>query len=102
MSYLVEVGLEEVDLLGVLKKTRPVLHLELLLAQDKLDLTVGVVDLAVLRVDLAVQVKRDRVCDTLAGGTSERDIVGGDAQLSISLGDIGSLQVHVEVVALGL
>lgn len=102
MSYLVEVGLEEVDLLGVLKKTRPVLHLEFLLAQNELNLTVGVVHLAVLRVDLAVQVKRDRVCDTLAGGTSERDIVGGEAQLSIGLGDIGSLQVNIEVVALGL
>lgn len=90
------------NLLVLLEQTGPVLQLQLLLAQNELDLTVGVVGLAVLRVDFAEQVQRDRVGDTLAGGTGEGDIVGGDAQLSIGLGDIGSLQVHVEVVALGI
>lgn len=100
--YLVKISLEEVDLLGVFKKTRPVLELQLLLAQNKLDLTVGVVHLAVLRVDLAEQVKGNRVCDALARGAGEGDIVGGQTQLGLLLRDIGSLQVHVEVVALGL
>jgi hypothetical protein len=99
-AYLVEVGLEEVDLLRVLQETGPVLELELLLAQDQLNLTVGVVDLAVLGVDLGVEVQGDGVCDTLARSAGERDIGSSDAQLGISPGDVGGLEVHVEVVPL--
>lgn len=90
------------DLLRVLEEAGPVLDLELLLAQDQLDLTVGVVNLAVLRVDLGVQVEGDGVCNTLARGTGERDIGRSDAQLGIGLRDIGGLEVNVEVVPLRL
>lgn len=90
------------DLLAVLEKAGPVLFLELLLAQNKLDLTVSVVDLAVLGVDLAEQVQGDGVCDTLAGGAGERNIVAGELEFGLLLGDIRSLEAHVEVVALGL
>jgi hypothetical protein len=99
-AYLVKVGLQEVDLLRVLQETGPVLELELLLAQDQLNLTVGVVDLAVLGVDLSVEVQGDGVCDTLARSAGERDIGRSDAQLGVGLRDIGGLQVHVEVVPL--
>lgn len=44
-------------LLLALKETGPELKLEVLLAKDELDLTVGVVDLAVLRVDLGEEVQ---------------------------------------------
>lgn len=90
------------DLLGILQETRPVLLLQLLLAQHQLNLAVGVVDFAVLGIDLAKQVQGDVVCDTLAGGAGERDIVGGDSDVGLVLGDVRSLQAHVEVVALGL
>lgn len=51
VSYLVKVGLQEVQLLLLLGQTRPVLLLELLLPQDHLDLTGAVVHLAVLNID---------------------------------------------------
>lgn len=98
--YLVKVGLQEVNLLRVLEKAGPVLKLELLLAQDQLNLTVGVVDLAVLGVDLGVEVQGDGVCDTLARSAGERDIGRSDAQLGLGLRNVGGLQVHVEVVPL--
>ena len=53
--------LEEVELLLVLQQTRPVLLLELLLSEDQLDTARRVVDLALLGVDLGVQVKLDVV-----------------------------------------
>lgn len=90
------------DLLGVLQKTRPVLHLQLLLPQNQLNLTVGVVDLAVLGVDLSVEVQGDVVCYALARRSGERDIVGGDLQVGLVLGNVGGLDEDVEVVALGL
>jgi hypothetical protein len=89
-----------VDLLRVLQQAGPVLKLELLLAQDQFNLTVGVVDLAVLGVDLSVEVQGDGVCNTLARGTGERDIGRSDAQLGLGLRDVGGLQVDVEVVPL--
>lgn len=90
------------DLLGVLQKTRPVLNLQLLLPQDKLNLTIGVVDLAVLRVDLGVQVQGDVVFYALARVAGESDIGGSDFEVGLSFGDIGSLENHVKVVALRL
>lgn len=90
------------NLLGILQKARPILHLQLLLAQNQLNLTVSVVDLAVLRVDLGVEVQGDGVCYALARRPGERDIVGGDFEVGLVLGDVGGLDVHVEVVALGL
>lgn len=53
----VEVGLEVLDLLGLLQQAGPVLVLELLLAQLQLDVPGGVVDLAVLRVDLGPELE---------------------------------------------
>ena len=61
MKYLVEISLEEVELLLVLQQARPVLLLELLLSEDQLDATRRVVDLALLGVDLGVQIKLDVV-----------------------------------------
>lgn len=90
------------NLLAVLQKTGPVLLLQLLLAQHELNLAVGVVDLAVLGINLGEKVQRDVVCYTLAGGAGERDVGGGDVELGLVLGDIGGLEAHVEVVALGV
>jgi hypothetical protein len=101
-SYLVEVSLEEVHLLGAAEETGPELRLELLLAENELDITVGVVDLAVLGVDLGVEVERDAVCYALTGGALESNILLGDAESSLGLGNIGGLDVDVEVVALRL
>lgn len=89
-------------LLLVLKKAGPELELEILLAEDELDLAVGVVDLAVLRIDLGEEVQGDTVCYALLGGTLEGDILFGDAKSSVGLGNVGDLDVDVEVVALRL
>lgn len=90
------------NLLGVLQKARPVLHLQLLLSQDQLNLTVSVVDLAVLGVDLGVKVQRNMVRYTLSRLAGEGDVGGGDLEVGLCLGDVGSLEVNVEIVALGL
>jgi hypothetical protein len=55
INPLIEVGLEEVHLLSVLQQPGPELRLELLLSQDQLDILVGVVDLALLLVNLGVE-----------------------------------------------
>ena len=64
--YLVEVGLEVVNLLLVLEETGPVLLLELLLSEDQLNPTGRVVDLALLGVDLGEKVHLDVVSGLLA------------------------------------
>lgn len=63
--YLVEVGLQEVNLLVVLEQSRPELLLELLLAQHKLDVATSVVNLGLLGVDLGEELQLDGICDLL-------------------------------------
>lgn len=87
-------------LLRALEKAGPELLLELLLPENELDVAVGVVDFAVLGVDLGKQVQGDAVCYALPGGALERNVLLGNAEGSIGLGNLGSLNVHVEVVAL--
>lgn len=65
-AYLVEVGLEVVNLLLVLEETGPVLLLELLLSEDQLNPAGRVVDLALLGVDLGEKVHLDVVSGLLA------------------------------------
>lgn len=102
IAYLVKVGLQVVNLLALLQETGPELLLELLLAQHHLNSTVGVVDFAVLGVDLGIELQLGLVCDTLAGITSEGDGGGGELELGLLLRDLGGLDAHVEVVALGI
>lgn len=59
--YLVKVRLQKVNLDLILEQTRPVFLLELLLAEHHLDVARRVVDLAVLRVDLAKELELDRI-----------------------------------------
>lgn len=65
-AYFVKVGLDVVNLLLVLEKTGPVLFVEVLLLQDKLDPACGVIDLALLGVNLGEQVHLDVVGGLLA------------------------------------
>ena len=102
ISYLVEVSLQEVNLLGCAQQTRPEFLLQLLLAQHQLDFTVIVVHFAVFRVDLGVQVQRHMIFKTLFGIASERDVGRGDLEVCRFLGHIGGLDIHVKVVTLGL
>lgn len=88
VNPLVKVGLEELQLLGLLKQAGPVLLLEFLLAQLQLDVARGVVDLGVLGVDLGVELELEvevalqgvRVALELERGGLEvqRVLVGGD------------------------
>lgn len=87
-------------LLLALEKAGPELFLELLLPENELDIAVGVVDFAVLGVDLGKEVQGDAVCYALSGDALERNILLSDGEGSISLGNLGSLDVHVKVVAL--
>jgi len=61
VNPLVEVGLQEVNLLGVLQESWPEFLLQLLLSQVKLDVLGGVVDLALLLVDLTVELELEVV-----------------------------------------
>lgn len=90
------------NLLGGLQQTGPVLCLELLLAQHQLDLTVSVVDLAVLGVDLGKQIQGDVVFYALLGVACESDTGRLDVDSCGSTGNIGSLDANVEVVAFGI
>lgn len=90
------------NLLALLQEAGPELLLELLLAQNHLNSTVSVVHFAVLRVDLGIELQRGLVCDTLAGITTEGDGGGSELELGLLLGDLGGLDAHVEVVALGI
>lgn len=88
VNPLVKVGLEELQLLGLLEQAGPVLLLEVLLAQLQLDVARGVVDLGVLGVDLRVELELEvevalqgvRVALELERGGLEvqRVLVGGD------------------------
>lgn len=61
VNPLVKVGLEELELLGLLEQAGPVLLLEFLLAELQLDIARGVVDLGVLGVNLGVKLKLEVV-----------------------------------------
>jgi hypothetical protein len=69
-AYFVKVGLDVVDLLLVLEQTGPVLLVEVLLLQDQLDPARGVVDLALLGVNLGEQIHLDVVGGLLALGVT--------------------------------
>lgn len=69
-SYLVKIGLEEVHALGVFEQTRPVLLLDLLLAQDQGNIASGMNDLGFLRVDLCEELKVDSVGQLLGCGSA--------------------------------
>jgi len=61
-----------------------------------------VVHLAVFGIDLRVEGQRDLVCYALSRFSGEGDLGGGDFKVGFRLGDVGSLEINVEVVALGL
>ena len=61
VNPLVEVGLQEVDLLSILQEPWPELLLQLLLSQDDLNVLGGVVNLALLLVNLSVELELEVV-----------------------------------------
>jgi hypothetical protein len=61
VNPLVEVGLQEVNLLGILQEPGPEFLLQLLLSQDDLNVLSGVVDLALLLVNLSVELELEMV-----------------------------------------
>ena len=61
VNPLVEVGLQEVDLLSILQEPWPELFLQLLLSQDYLNVLGGVVNLALLLVNLSVELELEVV-----------------------------------------
>ena len=98
---LVEIGLEELELLGLLEQTGPVLVVELLLAQLELDVPGGVVDLAVLRVDLGVKLKLDVIVALQSVGVTIEGQGGGlQVELEALLGYIGDGDSEIDEVLL--
>lgn len=83
-TYLVEVGLQEVNLRLVLEQARPELLLELLLAKDKCDIATAVLDLGLLGVDLGEELKVDGVSDLFRGRcTLETELCGLQVELQV-------------------
>lgn len=100
---LVKVGLEEVDLLGVLEQARPVLVAELLLDQLELDGAGGVVDLAGGLVDLGVEVEDDLVGALQGLGEAlEGDAGGLEGDLGLGRVGVGDDNGQVDKVLLGV
>lgn len=86
-------------LLGVLKKSWPVLLLELLLLKLYLNVLGSVVDLALLGVDLSVEVELNVIFSLQSTrGTSEGQLGGLKVKLKILLGDIGDGDGQVDEV----
>lgn len=100
---LVEVGLQELHLGSVLEQTRPVFLLELLLAQLHLDVTSGVMRLAVLGVDLAEEGEVEVIC-ALQGFRVALESQGGglEIELQVLFGYIGNGDGEVDEVLLGV
>jgi hypothetical protein len=73
INPLIEVGLEEVHFLSVLQQPGPELRLELLLSQDQLHVLVGVVDLALLLVNLGIEFELDVVGPLERVGVASED-----------------------------
>lgn len=96
INPLVEVGLQEVDLLCVLQQPWPELLLQLLLSQDHLDVLGGVVYLALLRVDLAVEFKLDMVV-SLEGVRVAGEAEGGRLQVELELGSLDIRDANCQV-----
>ena len=87
INPLVEIGLKEVDLLRILKQSGPELLLELLLAQDHLDVLGGVVDLALLLVNLRVELELQVVVSLQRVGVA-RELERLRLQLELELGGL--------------
>lgn len=87
---LVKVGLEEVRLLGVLEKPRPVLLLELLLLQLYLNVLGGLVDLALGGVDLGVEIEVNmKLALESCRGAGKAEACWLQVKLGVLLGNIG-------------
>jgi hypothetical protein len=61
VNPLVEVSLQEVDLLRILQEPWPELLLQFLLSQNQLNVFGGVVNLALLLINLGVELELDMV-----------------------------------------
>jgi hypothetical protein len=61
INPLVEVSLQEVDLLRILQEPWPELLLQFLLSQNQLNVFGGVVNLALLLINLGVELELDMV-----------------------------------------
>jgi hypothetical protein len=95
----VKVGLEVVDLLGLLEQAGPVLLLELLLLELELDVLAGVEGLGLGGVDLGVELDVELVRPLQGVGvTLEGDALGLDVELQVGGGDIGDGDGQVDEV----
>lgn len=103
INPLVEVCLEEMNLLGLLQQTGPVGIVELLLAQLQLDIAGGMVDLALGRVNLGVELELEVVGPFEGiGVTGEGQAIWLEVQLQVGSRHIGNADGQVDKVLLGI
>jgi hypothetical protein len=102
-TYLIEVSLQVVDLLRVLEESWPELLLGLLLPENQLDVLGGVVDLAVVDIDLGEELELDVVRLLQAVGLAAEGEAGGlEIKLEVLLLAVGHGDGEVDVVLLWL
>lgn len=89
------------NLLVALEQTRPVLCLQVLLAEDHLDVGGGVVGLGVLYIDLGIELKFEMICCLLRfRGTGECKFCGSEIELERFRWYIRHADCEVDVVLL--
>lgn len=87
------------QLLVILDQPGPELLLQLLLAEHKLNITAGVVDLGLLGVDLGVELKLKCVRDLFrCGGALESELGGLQVELLVRLRYVGRNDGEEDVV----
>lgn len=100
---LVEVGPEEVHLLGLLEQAGPVGLVEVFLLQLELDVLAGVAGLGGLLVDLGVELELHVVVPLQAVGVAGEGQAGGlDVKLQAGGGHVGDGDGQVDEVLLGV
>lgn len=100
---LVEVGSEEVNLLGLLEQAGPVGLVELLLLQLQLDILARVVDLGGLLVNLGVELELQVVSLLEGVGVAGKGQTSGlEVELEALLGHVGDGDGQVDEVLLGI
>jgi hypothetical protein len=103
INPLVEVSLQEVNLLRIFQEPRPELLLQFLLSQNQLNVFGGVVNLALLLINLGVELELDMVI-SLEGVrvTRECETLWLEAQLQVGRFDIRYRDGEIDEVLCGI
>lgn len=102
-AYLVKIRLQEMHFRFIFKQSRPVFLLEFFLPQDNLDVSCGVINLALIDVDLGEELKLQVVRRLLRiRGACEVQASRLEIKLHCFVGHIGYGDCEVDIVFGGI